>query len=60
MIMNKIKSIVNSQRTAIVILIVLNLLQLRELGLLRIKVKEMSHQLSLVELKLERNHDISK
>ena len=57
---NKIKSIVNSQKAAIVILLMLNLFQIRELGLLRIKLKEMTHQLSLIELKIERHHDIPK
>jgi len=56
--MNKIKSIV--QKAAIVILLMLNLFQIRELGLLRIKLKEMTHQLSLIELKIERHHDIPK
>jgi len=58
--MNKIKSIVNSQRSAIIILLILNLLQLRELGLVRIKIKEMVHQLALVELEIVSYYDSQK
>tara|TARA_B100000073_G_scaffold112533_1_gene90812 strand:+ start:303 stop:464 length:162 start_codon:yes stop_codon:yes gene_type:complete len=43
--MKKITSIINSQRTAIVILLILNLLQLREIGLLRLKIDAISHKL---------------
>ena len=56
--MNKLKSIVNSQRFAILLLIILNLLQFRELGLIRLKIKEMGHQLTLVELEIERYRDL--
>ena len=56
--MNKLKSIVNSQRFAILLLIILNLLQFRELGLIRLKIKEMAHQLTLVELEIERYRDL--
>ena len=56
--MNKLKSIVNSQRFAILLLIILNLLQFRELGLIRLNIKEMSHQLTLVELEIERYRDL--
>ena len=55
--MNKLKSIVNSQRFAILLLIILNLLQFRELGLIGLKIKEMAHQLTLVELGIERFRD---
>ena len=58
--MKKIKLIVNSQKSAIVILLILNLFQFRELGLIRIKIKEMAHQLLLVELDIERHRDIQK
>ena len=58
--MNKIKSIVNSQRSAIIILLILNLLQLRELGLTRIKINEMAHQLTLFELEIELHRDFQK
>ena len=56
--MNKLKSIVNSQRFAILLLIILNLLQFRELGLIRLKIKEMAHQLTLVEMEIERYRDL--
>ena len=56
--MNKLKSIVNSQRFAILLLIILNLLQFRELGLIRLKIKEMAHQLTLVELEIERYRNL--
>ena len=56
--MNKLKSIVNSQRFAILLLIILNLLQFRELGLIRLKIKEIAHQLTLVELEIERYRDL--
>lgn len=56
--MNKLKSIVNSQRFAILLLIILNLLQFRELGLIRLKIKEMAHQLTFVELEIERYRDL--
>ena len=56
--MNKLKSKVNSQRFAILLLIILNLLQFRELGLIRLKIKEMAHQLTLVELEIERYRDL--
>ena len=58
--MKKIKLIVNSQKSAIVILPILNLFQLRGLGLIRIKIKEMANQLLLVELELERHHNFQK
>ena len=58
--MKKIKSIVNSQKSAIVLLLILNLFQLREPGLIRIKIKEMAHQLFLVKLDMERHRDFQK
>ena len=58
--MKKLKSIVNSQKSAIVILLILNLFQLREPGLVRKKVKEMAHQLLMVELEMERHRDFQK
>ena len=58
--MKKIKSIVNSKKSAILILLILNLFQLRELGLIRIKIKEMAHQLLLVKLDMERDRDFQK
>ena len=58
--MKKIKSIVNSQKSAIIILLILNLLQFRELGLIHIKLKEMAHQLTLFELEIELHRDFQK
>ena len=58
--MKKLKSIVNSQKSAIVLLLIINLFQLRELGLIRIKLKEMAHQLLLVKLDMERHRDFQK
>ena len=56
--MKKIKSIVNTQKSAIVILQIINLFELRELGRVRIKIKEMAHQLLLVWLEMERHRDL--
>ena len=58
--MKKLNSIVNSQKSTIVILLTLNFFQLRELGLIRIKMKEMDLQLLLVELEIERHRDFQK
>ena len=58
--MKKLKSIVNSQKLTIVILLVHNLFQLRKLGLVRIKIKEMDCQLLLVELEMKRSRDFQK
>ena len=58
--MKKLKSIVNSQKSAIVLLLILNLFQLREPGLISIKIKEMAHQLFLVKLDMERHRDFQK
>lgn len=58
--MKKIKSIVNSQKSAIVLMLILNLFQLREQGLIRKKIKEMAHQLLLVKLDIERHRDFQK
>ena len=58
--MKKLKSIVNSQKSAIVLLLILNLFQLRQLGLVRIKINEMAHQLLLVEMETERHRDFQK
>ena len=58
--MKKLKSIVNSQKSAIVLLLIFNLFQLRKLGLIRVKIKEMAHQLLLVKLDMERHRDFQK
>jgi len=58
--MKKLKSIVNSQKSAIVLLLILNLFQLREPGLIHIKIKEMAHQLLLIKLDIEPHRDFQK
>ena len=58
--MKKLKSIVNSQKSAIVLLLIFNLFQLRKLGLIRVKIKEMAHQLLLVKLDMERHRNFQK
>tara|TARA_B100001121_G_scaffold269436_1_gene254005 strand:+ start:206 stop:391 length:186 start_codon:yes stop_codon:yes gene_type:complete len=50
--MKKLKSLLNSQRTAIFILLILNLLQLRYMGYMREKLKEVENQLSSLEYTL--------
>ena len=46
----QLKRLINSQRTAIFILLILNLLQLRELGILRIQLIDLESKVaSLVE-----------
>ena len=42
----QLKTLINSQRTAIFILLILNLLQLRELGLMRIQLNELELKVS--------------
>ena len=50
--MKKLKSLLNSQRTAIFILLILNLLQLRYIGHIREKLKQVENQLSNLEYTL--------
>ena len=47
--MKKLKSLLNSQRTAIFILLILNLLQLRYMGHMRKKLKQVESQLYTLE-----------
>ena len=47
--MKKLKSLLNSQRTAIFILLILNLLQLRYMRHMREKLKQVENQLSNLE-----------
>ena len=47
--MKKLKSLLNSQRTAIFILLILNLLQLRYIGHMREKLKQVENQLFKIE-----------
>ena len=50
--MKKLKTLLNSQRTAIFILLILNLLQLRYMGHMREKLKLVENQLSNLEFNL--------
>ena len=47
--MKKLKSLLNSQRTAILILLILNLLQLRYIGHMREELKQVEIHLSNIE-----------
>ena len=47
--MKKLKSLLNSQRTAIFILLILNLLQLRYMGHMHKKLKQVENQISNLE-----------
>jgi hypothetical protein len=47
--MKRLRSLFNSQRTAIFILLILNLLQLRYLGFIQIKVKDIQDRLVQIE-----------
>tara|TARA_B100002051_G_C16492590_1_gene513688 strand:+ start:210 stop:428 length:219 start_codon:yes stop_codon:yes gene_type:complete len=55
--MKKLKSLLNSQRTAIFILLILNLLQLRYIGHIREKLKQVENQLSNLENTLLRKEN---
>ena len=52
--MKKLSSLFNSQRTAIFILLILNLLQLRYLGFMQMKIKDVEKKLSSIEKFLEK------
>ena len=58
--MKKIKSIVNSQKSASTIFLVLNFIQLKELGFIYIKIDGTVHQLTLIELEMERHSDFQR
>ena len=47
--MKRLRSLFNSQRTAIFILLILNLLQLRYLGFIQIKIKDIQDRLVQIE-----------
>ena len=55
--MKKLKSLLNSQRTAIFILLILNLLQLRYIGYTREKLQQVENQLSNLENTLLRKEN---
>jgi len=46
---------INCQKTVITLLLILNLLQFREIGLLRIKLNEVLEKLSSIEQKIDFN-----
>ncbi len=52
--MKKLKSMLNSQKTAIFILLILNLLQLRYMGHMRKKLTQVENQLSNLENTLQK------
>ena len=56
----QLKKLINSQRTAIFILLILNLLQLRELGLMRIQLIELELKLSSLEEHVKNNENGSR
>ena len=45
----QLKRLINSQRTAIFILLILNLLQLRELGIIRIQLIDLESKVASLE-----------
>ena len=53
--MKKIKSIVNSQKCDIIILLILNSIQLKEAGFIYINIDEKIHQLTLIEFETDRH-----
>ena len=55
--MKKLKTLFNSQITAIFILMILNLLQLRYIGHIREKLKQLENQLSNLENTLLRKEN---
>ena len=55
----QLKRLINSQRTAIFILLILNLLQLRELGLLRIQLIDLESKVASIEEHARNNENRS-
>ena len=58
--MKKIKSIVNSQKSDIIILLIFNFIQLKEFGFICINIDKKVHQLTLIELEMERHRGFQK
>ena len=56
----QLKTLINSQRTAIFILLILNLLQLRELGLMRIQLIELELKVSSLQEHVKNNENGSR
>ena len=48
--MTKIRRIVDSQRTAIIILLILNLLQLRQLKKMHLKINEIEKKMDKIDI----------
>ncbi len=55
----QLKRLINSQRTAIFILLILNLLQLRELGILRIQLIDLESKVAYLEEYAKNNENRS-
>ena len=55
----QLKRLINSQRTAIFILLILNLLQLRELGILRIQLIDLESKVAFLEEYAKNNENRS-
>jgi len=55
----QLKRLINSQRTAIFILLILNLLQLRELGILRIQLIDLESKVASIEEHARNNENRS-
>ena len=53
----QLKKLISSQRTAIFILLILNLLQLRELGLMQIQLIELELKVSSLEEHVKNNEN---
>ena len=53
--MKRLRSLLNSQRTAIFILLILNLLQLRYLGFIQMNIKDVQDRLIQIEEILEQS-----
>ena len=55
----QLKRLINSQRTAIFILLILNLLQLRELGILQIQLIDLESKVAYLEEYAKNNENRS-
>ena len=56
--MKRLRSLFNSQRTAIFILLILNLLQLRYLGFIQMNIKDVQERLIQIEEILEQSKGV--
>ena len=56
----QLKTLIKSQRAAIVLLLILNLLQLRELGLMRIQLIELELKVSSLQEHVKNNENGSR